>query len=133
VPVPSWACFSTGHGQPAVTGPRPPPEPVDAKPPTPQARPRGGSHRRAATPPKSSLASADRHTCPNRAGAATALRDQFAGHGAMPHRPEPPACPAGMRSELENLRVCGFRDRLNKRLQIFGATGTRPGEGSYFA
>jgi hypothetical protein len=58
--------------------------PVDAKPPTPQARPRGGSHRRAATPPKSSLASADRQTCPNRTRAATALRDQFADHGAMP-------------------------------------------------
>jgi len=26
LPVPSWACFWTGPGQPAVTGPRPPPE-----------------------------------------------------------------------------------------------------------
>jgi hypothetical protein len=37
------------------------------------------------------------------------LRGQFGDHGGIPL----PERSAEMRSELENLRVCGFRDRLN--------------------
>ena len=121
MPVPSWACLWTGHELPA-TGPQPPPEPVGAKPP---ARHRPGraqaSHCRAATPPKVSPAG----TRPGRVKAATASRDHFGTHGAIPVARTPPARPAGIRSELENLRVRRLRDRLSKRLQIFGASRDR--------
>jgi hypothetical protein len=39
---------------------------------------------------------------------------------ALPIARTPPTCLAGMHSELGNLRVCGFRDKLNKPSQIFG-------------
>jgi hypothetical protein len=59
--------------------------------------------RRAPTPPKSSLASASRHTCPSRVKAATALRDQFGDHGGIP---VPERLQRARRKCVPNWRIC---------------------------
>jgi len=48
------------------------------------------------------------------------LRDQSGDQGGIPHRTDASGVPGGIRSELEDLRVCGLRDRLNTP-QTFGA------------
>ena len=128
--VPSWACLLTGHGLPAATGPRPPPEPMDAKPPTHRRRGRA----------EEATAARPRHRSPHW----PAPTGTPAPAGSRPPRPcainsaitvafpiarTPPACPAGMRSEPENLRVCGLRDRPSNTCKYSAgvpAGGERP-------